>query len=223
MDPGEEKDKEENQLFMRIDEDGSKSSNVWYIDSGCSNHMTGQRHLFKELGENHKTSVKMCNGKSIHLAGRCTVTLDVDRGGHTILNHVQYSPSLDYNLISVGQLMRAGYSLLFNEGACMIKHKKTKEEVCKVKMANNNVFLLDIRQQEILANGLAAVASNESSLWHKRYGHLHEHGLGILYEKNMVTGLPEIETMSTCEWCALGKQSRRSFPNMPPGSHEFYN
>ncbi|GMP92784.1 hypothetical protein CsSME_00042867 [Camellia sinensis var. sinensis] len=33
------------------------SSDVWFVDSGCLNHMTGMKSLFKELDETQKLKV----------------------------------------------------------------------------------------------------------------------------------------------------------------------
>ena len=30
---------------------------VWFVDSGCSNHMSRMKSLFKELDESHKCEV----------------------------------------------------------------------------------------------------------------------------------------------------------------------
>lgn len=54
---------------------------------------------------------------------------------------------------------------------------------------------------------------DELKLWHCRYGHLHEKGLKLLSNKQMVNGLPAIhDSKHVCEGCVLGKQSQRYFP-----------
>ncbi|KAJ0480157.1 putative RNA-directed DNA polymerase [Helianthus annuus] len=81
--------------------------------------------------------------------------------------------------------------------------------MCKVPMSSNNTFLLDIAK----TNGTAlALVSDESLLWHLRYGHLHEHGLKTLSDNELVTGFPKIRTWSICQGCACGKQTRKPFP-----------
>ena len=52
----------------------------------------------------------------------------------------------------------------------------------------------------------------ESDVWHLRYGHLNIKGLQLLGNKEMVVGLPKIDSLNFCEGCVYGKQCRPSFP-----------
>ena len=74
-------------------------------------------------------------------------------------------------------------------------------------MIENKIFPLEISSVE----NHALVASNkkkESLLWHLWYGHLNVKGLNLLSQKEMVYGLPRIESIELCEGCIYGKQSR---------------
>ena len=42
---------EENYLFMACIDTNHKPSDVWFVDSGCSNHMTGTKSFSQELDE----------------------------------------------------------------------------------------------------------------------------------------------------------------------------
>ncbi|XP_074336833.1 uncharacterized protein LOC141674004 [Apium graveolens] len=44
--------------------------NCWYIDSACSNHMSGIRDLFAELDESQKSEVKIGEGKTLKIEGK---------------------------------------------------------------------------------------------------------------------------------------------------------
>ena len=45
---------EEEKLFMALMDTNPKKGDLWFVDSGCSNHMTGTKSLFKELDETQK-------------------------------------------------------------------------------------------------------------------------------------------------------------------------
>lgn len=47
-------EEEENKLFMAHIHNDHRPSDLWFVDSGCSNHMTGAKSLFKELDEMQK-------------------------------------------------------------------------------------------------------------------------------------------------------------------------
>ncbi|XP_058211190.1 uncharacterized protein LOC131323421 [Rhododendron vialii] len=99
---------EPEQLFscMNVQEE---SQDVWYLDSGCSNHMTGNRDIFVELDQNFASQVKLGDGKLQSAEGKGVIsvrtkgalaekqsgheikTLRTDRGGEFI-----YTPFMDY-------------------------------------------------------------------------------------------------------------------------------
>jgi transposase InsO family protein len=55
--------------------------------------------------------------------------------------------------------------------------------------------------------------TDETLLWHSRFGHLPFRSLSLLQEHSMVKGLPVLnEQDSTCETYILGKHKRDSFP-----------
>ncbi|KAK2986230.1 hypothetical protein RJ640_002147 [Escallonia rubra] len=55
----EMKDEEESKLFMASFNDTNVESGIWFVDSGCSNHMTGTRSMFKELDESFKKLIRL--------------------------------------------------------------------------------------------------------------------------------------------------------------------
>ena len=48
----------------------NSSSDSWLIDSGCTNHMTNDQDLFKELDETIIPKVKNGNGEFISVKGK---------------------------------------------------------------------------------------------------------------------------------------------------------
>ncbi|KAA8536856.1 hypothetical protein F0562_029334 [Nyssa sinensis] len=68
-----ENGKESSKLFMTYFDPNNKSSDVWFVDNGCSNHMTGMKSLFKELDETHKLKVQLRSAKEMQVEGKCTV------------------------------------------------------------------------------------------------------------------------------------------------------
>ena len=50
---------EESKLLMAHYNTNDVASDVWFVDSGCSNHMSGMKAMFKELDETQKLIVKL--------------------------------------------------------------------------------------------------------------------------------------------------------------------
>lgn len=200
---------EESKLFM-THLDTNKVGNVWFVDSGCSNHITGTKTMFKELDEAHKMQVQLGNGKELQVEGKGTVAIETNHGKVKLLHNVHFLPDLGYNLLRVGQLMAGGYSVIFEDGACVIKDNHSGQIMINISMTQNKMFPLEVSNMGNFV--LAAGEKYDSKLWHLRYGHLNIKGLKLLNEKSMVLGLPKINSIELCEGCIYGKQIRKSFP-----------
>lgn len=111
-----------------------KANNVWFLDSGCSNHMAGTKSLFKKLDESQKLDVTLGDNKHIQVKGKGTVSIKTSQGIAKIVHDVMHVPSLSHNQLSVGQLLNSGYSTLFDDNCCTIRDKKSGQIIATVPM-----------------------------------------------------------------------------------------
>ncbi|XP_047264050.1 uncharacterized protein LOC107865605 [Capsicum annuum] len=116
---------EEDQLFVATCVSSKSSSECWFINSGCTNHMTNDKDLFKELKPMTITKVRIGNGEYILVQGKGTVVIPSHSGTKTI-SEVLYVPEIDQNLLSVGQLMENNFKLNFEDKHCLIKDASKK-------------------------------------------------------------------------------------------------
>ncbi|KAI5322684.1 hypothetical protein L3X38_031756 [Prunus dulcis] len=183
----------------------------WYVDSGCSNHMTGKKELLIDINSKVTGKVQMPTGELVSIAGMGTLVLDTNSGSKYI-REVMYLPGLRENLLSVGQMDDHGYHLVFGSNMCSIYDSSSLENlVMKVEMRKNRCYPLSLPSNDCVALRAGVVSS--TWVWHKRMGHLHLKGLNQLKEKGMVHGLPHLETVDgVCDGCQLGKQHREWFP-----------
>lgn len=100
-------------FFMVCSSTGVHQNPVWLIDSGCSNHMTGDKCMFSDLDETLRVSVRLGDNKEMDVHGVGTVTMHTKTGSLKKLHGVQYVPGLAHNLLSVGQLLTKEYSIKF--------------------------------------------------------------------------------------------------------------
>ncbi|KAK4425519.1 hypothetical protein Salat_1745900 [Sesamum alatum] len=184
-------------------------SEVWYMDSGSSSHMTANSEVLISLDKSVKTRIKMVDGTIRNTKGKGVIKLNSGEG--SCIKYVLYVLDLDSNLLSVGPFLREGYSLLFEEFSCVVFTDKTKKNLLlKVPMSRNNMFPLVINDEK---KALAALLEDETWLWHNRYGHLNFITLSLLSNQHLVNGLPMIRHIDmVCESCVVGKQNRDSFP-----------
>ncbi|KAL3534238.1 hypothetical protein ACH5RR_002699 [Cinchona calisaya] len=72
--------------------------NVWFLDSGCSNHMIKDKSRFVELDEFIKTQVKMGNGVVVQAQGLGTIGVQNKRDGRQLVKiHMEKNRSFPIN------------------------------------------------------------------------------------------------------------------------------
>lgn len=77
--------------------------NIWYLDNGASNHMTGHREKFTKLDESVAGQVKFGDGSVVHIRGKGSIQLLCKNGEERELKDVFFIPTLKSNIISLGQ------------------------------------------------------------------------------------------------------------------------
>ena len=137
-------EEEEEQLFVASCFATCHSSEKWLIDSGCTNHMTFDRDLFKELDTSAVSKVKIGNGEYIAIKGKGTVAIK-SISGTKLIRDVLFIPNISQNLLSVGQLIQKGFKVIFETNQCLIKDAASNE-VFGVKMKGKS-FALDPLEQ----------------------------------------------------------------------------
>ncbi|KAI3507208.1 hypothetical protein L1887_22073 [Cichorium endivia] len=101
---------EEDYLFMTYGGSAEATKEIWYLDSACSNHITGTREKFKSLDEKVKSQVRLGDDKYVKVEGKGTVAVSIG-GKEKLINDVHYAPTIAHNLISVGQLIENGLKM----------------------------------------------------------------------------------------------------------------
>ena len=65
-----EKNEENSKLFMTRSQVHDILNNIWFLDSGCSNHMSGIKSKFRDIDETHKLKVRLGDNKYIQVEGK---------------------------------------------------------------------------------------------------------------------------------------------------------
>ena len=69
-------------------ESNSEKDNVWYLDNGTSNHMTGNRNYFKRIDETITGKVRFGDDSRIDIKGKGSILFYSKDGGKKILSDV---------------------------------------------------------------------------------------------------------------------------------------
>nr|GEU94537.1 hypothetical protein [Tanacetum cinerariifolium] len=175
---------------------------LWIIDSGCSNHMTGNRALLMNFVEMFLETVRFGNNDFAVIAGYGDVVID-----SMTIKKVHYSTCFVRNKDGVdlltGDRSSSLYTIALNEVA-----------------SNSSTCLL------------AKASSSQSWLWHQRLSHLNFTTINNLVKINLVQGLPKMKFEKdhlcfACEQGIMGEplSSDRvfDFPVDEPKSHPAYD
>ncbi|XP_060178023.1 uncharacterized protein LOC132607958 [Lycium barbarum] len=170
----EESEKKEEILFMASQEENTTNKSTWFIDSGCTSHMSHNELLFHTVDKSIRTKVRMGDAETVEAHGKGSVAFQTIQGTKFI-HDVLYVPCLACNLLSVSQMMSKGYSLFFKGKHCLVFDSEDSL-VAKVRMVNK-IFPLD---GNLDSANFASL--DESWLWHKRYWHFNYATLKSIYE-----------------------------------------
>ncbi|OMO52806.1 Integrase, catalytic core [Corchorus capsularis] len=61
---------EEESILMVCHVKEETQSNMWYLDSGCSNHMSGDKEAFSKLDESFRSTVKLGDNSKVSIMGK---------------------------------------------------------------------------------------------------------------------------------------------------------
>eukprot|EP00253_Pinus_taeda_P020677 PITA_20677 len=159
----------------------TNSEDIWFLDSGCSNHMTGNIALFSVLDQNVKSEVTLGTDSKISVMGKGEVKIFTKKGEKKTIADFCYVPGMRCNLLSIGQLVHTGYNVYFVNDVCTIMDRSpSKRCIAEVKMTKNRMFPLriraDLKNKEVIAavtqEAYQSMPKDENWLWHLRFEHL---------------------------------------------------
>ncbi|KAI5444616.1 hypothetical protein KIW84_013037 [Lathyrus oleraceus] len=135
---------EANEGFLLMAQNEINSNdNVWYLDSGASNHMCGHKHLFKEMRKIEDGNVSFGDASKVKVEGKGTIRYLQKDGLIGSIQDVYYVPNLKTNILSLGQLTGKGYLILMKERILHLKDK-LGYLITRVEMERNRMYKLNL-------------------------------------------------------------------------------
>ena len=182
----------------------------WYLDTGASNHMTGDDSVFAELDRSVSGKVRFGDGSIVKIRGRGTVMFAIDNDRHRELLGVYRIPKLKSNIISIGQLDEIGFPTHVEHGYMSVRDRD-KVLIAKVPRTKNRLYVVHLQIVQPVC--LSAHANDDAWRSHLRFAHQSFDSLEKLSRKGLVRGLPTINHIEQlCKACITGKHRRASFP-----------
>ncbi|XP_076911757.1 uncharacterized protein LOC143569828 [Bidens hawaiensis] len=102
----------ENQVIPGQDETGIKGSrDMWYLDNGASNHMTGIKESFFELDEGVTSQLRFGDGSKVQIKRKGVIVIEGKNGDQLVIPNVYFVPALNNNILRLGQMTEDGYDV----------------------------------------------------------------------------------------------------------------
>jgi len=137
----EEEEEEDMLLMAQEDMNKEEEEHVWFLDSGCSNHMCGNRSWFIEFDNSFRQSVKLGDDRRLMVEGRGNLRLEIN-GIISVITSAYFVPGLKNNLFSVGQLQEKGLQIVIEDNVCEVWNKKLGKMAMHTTMSKNRMFIV---------------------------------------------------------------------------------
>lgn len=107
---------------------GEAKHQTWYLDSGCSCHMIGEKLMFQTLTLKEEGNMGFGEGQKWKIIGMRTI-------GNSLIfvNNVWLVSGLKHNLSSISQFYENGYEVVFNKNLCSVINESEKSILFKGK------------------------------------------------------------------------------------------
>ncbi|GJY75989.1 retrovirus-related pol polyprotein from transposon TNT 1-94 [Tanacetum coccineum] len=182
---------------------------LWYIDSGCSNHMTRNLKHFINFFWKFLGTVRFRNDHVTTILGYGDL-----QWGNILITRVYFFEGLGHNLFSVGQFCNSDLEVAFKRNTYFIRNL---EGVYLLK-GNRTTNLYTINLHEMASASpiclMARATPTKSWLWHQRLSHLNFDTINNLAKNNLVISLLKFKYHKEhlCPSCEQGKSKKLSHP-----------
>jgi len=204
------------EINKQNEDNKQKEMMCWILDSGASINITG--HL------NKLHNIQKCNDKD-YLANNQVISTQFKGdfieyiSNHKItIKNVYYSPKINENLLSIGNLTQQGYKIIFNNTnnkSYALIFDEHNQRILSIKSNQSNTFKFWISTQPLNFqnnqhnNNLVEVnythlkSIDKLNLWHRRFAHFNINSI-----KNKIL---KINMNSKCAICSYSKFKNKPF------------
>nr|GEW67553.1 retrovirus-related Pol polyprotein from transposon TNT 1-94 [Tanacetum cinerariifolium] len=140
---------------------------LWYLDSGCSKHMTKDRFQLTNFVNKFLCTVKFGNDHVENIMGYGYYKI-----GNVTISRVYFIEGLGHNLFSVRQFYDSDLEVSFRQHTCFIRNLEGINLLTGSR--GNNLYTLSLG--DMMASSpiclLSKASKTKSWLWHRRLSHL---------------------------------------------------
>nr|GEV01479.1 retrovirus-related Pol polyprotein from transposon 17.6 [Tanacetum cinerariifolium] len=174
---------------------------LWFLDFGCSKHMTGNCSQLINFVSKFVGTVKFRNDHIAKIMGYGDYQM-----GNVIISRVYYVEGLGHNLFTVGQFCYSDLEVAFRKHTSFIHDLEGVDLLKESRGSNLYTFPLENLMISSPICLLSKASKTKSWLWHQRLSHLNFDYITFLAKQGLVQGLPKLKYQKDhlCSACALG-------------------
>ncbi|GKC89247.1 retrovirus-related pol polyprotein from transposon TNT 1-94, partial [Tanacetum coccineum] len=161
---------------------------LWYLDSGCSKHMTGDRSRLRNFMKKFIGIVRFRNDHFGVIIGYGDYVI-----GDSVIFRVYYVEGLGHNLFSVGQFCDSDLEVAFRKHICFVRDLDGVDLIKAYRGTNLYTISVEDMMRSSPICLLSKALKNKSWLWHRCLNHLNFGTLNDLARKDLVRGLPRLK------------------------------
>jgi hypothetical protein len=141
-------------------------SDIWFVDSGASCHMTWHKEFFTRLQEGGvNLIIELRDGRRYKAQGVGTVLFQRESGKPLRFANILYVLGLTKNLISVSTLEDKGYEVTFRKGRVFVHPTGSSEKMDRmIGVREEKVYKLQFQPRR----ALISTTIDMGELWHRR-------------------------------------------------------
>lgn len=200
----------EKHAVPEVYETNTGGENIWYLDNGASNHMTGDKRYFSMINTLITGKVRFGDDSCIDIKGKGTISFIDMNGESRKMTDMYYILDLKSNIISLGQATKNGCDIQVR-GEQLTMHDKNRKLLTTASRSRNRLYKVRMGLNPDTSQHLTG--SIEPSRWHARLGHVNLEMMRAMIQRELVLGIPSINIeKEVCGSCVKGKQTRQVFP-----------
>nr|GEW21069.1 retrovirus-related Pol polyprotein from transposon TNT 1-94 [Tanacetum cinerariifolium] len=140
---------------------------LWYLDSGCSKHMTGDRSRLMNFVKKFIGTVRFRNDHFGAIMGYGDYVI-----GNSVISRIYYVEGLRHNLFSIRKLYDSNLEVAFRKHSCYVRDTDGVELIKGSRGSNLYTISIEDMMKSSPICMLSKASKNKSWLWHRRLNHL---------------------------------------------------
>jgi hypothetical protein len=131
-------------MLLVTTRDESDNKDKWYLDTGCSTHMTGRKDWFVNLTKTQNNNVRFADDSTVAVKGIGDVSIKRKDGKHSLISNVLYILGMKCNLLSIGQFLEKDFKIVMEKKLLNVFDTKGNL-LLKAPMSKNKTFKVELK------------------------------------------------------------------------------